>query len=473
MTLRPTQANTFNLVQSGLSSNLARLLHAQEQVASGKRILRPSDDAAGTAEALSLRRRASEISTWRAALGRAQPVLASGAARVQEASELMSEARALVVQGMSGTLAQGDRDVIAVQLEHVYDQLLELSNTPQGDGYLFGGTGAGRPPFAVEGTGDGRRAVYQGSHASRTVLVGRDVRLDIDLPGERVFGGARYTGTSFSEVTGVRAGSDPSSGSGYARVLLRTDAVTGALGAGVALAAGGEHTLIGAHTLTVDAAAGTVQLGSGAPVAIPTPLPTALEVHDADGAQLVLDLSGWTGADFTGTLTGEGSIALNGGAYQALSLVETNLQLVDDARGQVVHVDTTQVTRAGEDVVAFQGATNVFDTLAGIAADLRNAGDLSPSQMRSRVEQRFGELVDGHERLLAAAGELGARHARLDQAELRLGDLAVQLEGLRSEVEDADLGKVVLDMTRAEQTLQVAQAAGARLLQQSLLNYLR
>jgi hypothetical protein len=39
-------------------------------------------------------------------------------------------------------------------------------------------------------------------------------------------------------------------------------------------------------------------------------------------------------------------------------------------------------------------------------------------------------------------------------------------------VEEADVTDVILDMTRTEQTLQLAQATGARLLQNTLLNYL-
>lgn len=429
--------------------------------------------AAGTAEVLSLRRRASEVSTWRAALGRAQPVLASGSSRLQDASALISEARSLILQGMNGTLAQSDREAIALQLDQLGEELFGLGNTKHGDRFLYGGTGTRQAPFVAVGTGPDRHVVYQGSQLPQTVLVGRDVRLEVDLPGDRVFGRTQFSGTRLSEVTGIAQGADQDSGSGFGRILLRTDNVTGALGAGVALANSGAHSILGAHALNIDAAAGTVQLGSGTPVTIETPPPASLEVADADGGKVVLDLSGWTGADFSGTLTGEGSVSFNGGAYEALSLTETNLQLVDNTRGQVVHVDTTQITRAGEDIVTFQGATNVFDVLSGIAADLRNEGGYTVEQMRSRVEMRFDELIKGHESMLIAAGELGARHARLDQADLRLGDLEVQLEGLRSEFEDADLGDAVLDMTRAEQTLQVAQASGARLLQQSLLNYLR
>ena len=56
MTLRPTQASIFSQVQRGLRWNLMKLIGAQEQAATGKRILRPSDDATGTAVVLSVRR---------------------------------------------------------------------------------------------------------------------------------------------------------------------------------------------------------------------------------------------------------------------------------------------------------------------------------------------------------------------------------------------------------------------------------
>jgi flagellin-like hook-associated protein FlgL len=39
-------------------------------------------------------------------------------------------------------------------------------------------------------------------------------------------------------------------------------------------------------------------------------------------------------------------------------------------------------------------------------------------------------------------------------------------------VEDADFAEVALDLQRSEQTLQLAQATGSRLMQQSLLRFL-
>ena len=183
-------------------------------------------------------------------------------------------------------------------------------------------------------------------------------------------------------------------------------------------------------------------------------------------------MTGWTGADFSGTVTGSGSVSIDGGTYQAVTLTETNLELVNPDSGAVVHLDTTGISRAGEELVTFEGAANLFDTLAGVVEDLRNEDGIATGEVVDRLNQRLGEFDRNHQNFLTALGQLGSRAARLDATASSLADTSVHLQGLVSSVEDADLAEVVLDLTRAEQTLQVAQATGARLLQQTLLNYL-
>ena len=99
---------------------------------------------------------------------------------------------------------------------------------------------------------------------------------------------------------------------------------------------------------------------------------------------------------------------------------------------------------------------------------------LSRRQTRiDRLGNRLTEFDRNFDNLQISNGHLGARIERLELTEARLTDLDLNLQGLQSEVEDTDLADAVLKMTRAEQTLEVAQATGARLIQQSLLNYLR
>lgn len=471
MTLRPTQASTFSLVQSGLRLNMARLVRAQEQVATGKRILRPSDDAAGTSISQSFLRQIAQVDSWLESVSGASTRLSAASSRLQDASGILTEARSIATASMNGTLSSADRLGYASQLEQMAVNLMEIGNSSFGERYLFSGTSTTTKPFEIVDTPDGKRVVYHGDEGRSTALVGRDVEIDTSLPGSEIFASSDPTGTEYAGLTGAKSGTSADMGSGYETLHVRTVAVTGLPQEGIA--ATGDATIIGDHALTVDAAAGTIQLGSGPVLSIPTPLPEAFEVRDADGSTLELDLTGWTGVGFAGMATGAGEVSLDGSTWITFTGLETDLQLVDDASGAVVHVDMTGVTRAGEETVLFEGTTNVIETLLGMADDLRNDQDLEPAALLDTMSLRLDELTSGQDRLLVALGDLGSRQSRLDRADQRLGDLRIQLQGLESEVTDADLSEVVLDMSRAEQTLQVAQATGSRLLQQSLLNYLR
>ena len=56
MSIRPTQQATFTQIQRGLLANFSALVRSQEQISSGKRIVRPSDDPVGASQALAFRR---------------------------------------------------------------------------------------------------------------------------------------------------------------------------------------------------------------------------------------------------------------------------------------------------------------------------------------------------------------------------------------------------------------------------------
>jgi flagellin-like hook-associated protein FlgL len=473
MQLRPTQASMYGLVRRGLTSNTMKLVRAQEQTATGRRILRPSDDAAGTSVAMSLRRQIGSLETFVAATSSARPQVDQAAARLEDASGLMTEARELIIQGMNGSLGDGDREQLATQLELIYGRLLDVANSQSGDRYLFAGTNTNTRPFEVTEIGGERRVVYHGNKDGQRVLIGRETTLEVSANGDDIFARAEYSETIFGDITGIKSGAGGDSGYGYEMLHVRQDGTLGATSEGVQLANLGTDTLIGDRALVVDAAARTVQLGAGVPMAIPVPAPSNMRVVDEHGAEVRLDMSGWTGAGMTTTLTGAASLSLDGIDYTPVTLTETSLQLVNGSTGSVIHVDTTELVRAGHEQTTFAGTPNLFDTLQGIVADLRNGEGVNRNVMIDRVGVRLREFDRSQSDLLLGLGQLGATSKRIQTSEERLLDLRVELQGLVSNVEDADFSLTALDLTRAEQTLQLAQATGSRVIQQSFLNFLR
>jgi flagellin-like hook-associated protein FlgL len=245
----------------------------------------------------------------------------------------------------------------------------------------------------------------------------------------------------------------------------------------VALASGGlQDTLVGDRVLTIDAAAGTVQLGTGTPVAIPSASNAAVTnygVADENGAVVYLDFTGFDSTSSTVTLTGEASISLDQTNWTALDLNLTDLELSDPETGTILHLDTRRVVRATSELYNFDGGVNAFDAIQGMIEDLENIHDLTTPELQARLTSRLSDLDRNFENVQSAQGTLGSRAQRLESGAERLSDFEITLRGLVSDREDADLASVILEMTKAEQTLQVAQASGTRLLQTTLLDYLR
>ena len=139
----------------------------------------------------------------------------------------------------------------------------------------------------------------------------------------------------------------------------------------------------------------------------------------------------------------------------------------------MLHVDATQVHRAGVELVRFDGAANVFDAMLGAIHDLENGHDLRVSEMSARLEMRLGEIDRNHENVLRGVAVLGSRLARIETGLGRLDGMTTEISTHLSGVEDADLASVVMDASQAEQSMQLAQMAGSRLMQNTLLNFLR
>ena len=118
--------------QSQLAKEIAR---AQAEIVTGKRILAPSDDAAGYARVNELERAEGKEQTWlrnidtaSALAARSDTVLTSAASGIDRAKELM-------LRAASGTYSASDRAVIANELRAIADEVAALreSRDPRGE----------------------------------------------------------------------------------------------------------------------------------------------------------------------------------------------------------------------------------------------------------------------------------------------------------------------------------------------------
>ncbi|QNE15639.1 flagellar hook-associated protein FlgL [Pseudarthrobacter sp. NBSH8] len=129
-------------------------------------------------------------------------------------------------------------------------------------------------------------------------------------------------------------------------------------------------------------------------------------------------------------------------------------------------VDAGQTVRVDADGGAIfgDGADSVFALVSNVVADIR-AGS-NPVSRLGAVDQRIKTVINGR-------AEVGIRQTQLLQAQEALDGAKVTLEAQRSAIEDADIGRVVLDLKLQETNYQVALAVTAKVLQPTLMDFLR
>jgi len=125
---------------------------------------------------------------------------------------------------------------------------------------------------------------------------------------------------------------------------------------------------------------------------------------------------------------------------------------------------TVRVDADGEKIFG-SGSGSVFDAIKSVADSLRGGTAPSESQL-DNVETRFNSIVDGR-------AEVGTRQALLERAGVVNTELEATLDAQRTGIEKADLGSVIMDLKLQETNYQVALAATARVLQPTLMDFLR
>jgi flagellar hook-associated protein 3 FlgL len=89
------------------------------------------------------------------------------------------------------------------------------------------------------------------------------------------------------------------------------------------------------------------------------------------------------------------------------------------------------------------------------------------------LETRLEEFNRAQDQLLVSTARLGTVQKRLDQTESKLEDISVQMQQVVSDNIDADFAEVMVNLNSQTNAYQAALNASARVIQPSLLDYIR
>ena len=120
-------------------------------------------------------------------------------------------------------------------------------------------------------------------------------------------------------------------------------------------------------------------------------------------------------------------------------------------------IDANQTVRVDADGGAIfgDGAGSVFALVSNVVADIRSGANVSA---------RLPAIADRINTVIAGRTEVGERQAKILSAQDTNDGMKLTLDAQRSGIEDADIGKVVLDLKLQETNYQVALAVTAKTL---------
>jgi flagellar hook-associated protein 3 FlgL len=180
--MRVTDGSANLASLTGMQNAASRLAAVQAQLSSGRLIQRPSDNPAGTGQALALRSDIKRTTQYATNSSDAVAWMSTADTAYTQIVNLTQKARTLVVQGLNtgGTSQQG-QDALADQIDGLRESLISLANTQYNGRPVFGGTTSGPAAYDASGTYVGDSGVV-----ARTVAPGSTVQ--INQTGPQVFG---------------------------------------------------------------------------------------------------------------------------------------------------------------------------------------------------------------------------------------------------------------------------------------------
>lgn len=138
----------YNQNISSMNRQQTEFMKISQQIASGKRIVNISDDPQAMTQAISIGQSKSVTGQFSEARVGVRNALSQEESVLNNVGDMYSRAKTLLVQASSDTLSDADKTAVASELRGIYEALIGLGNTRDGNGrFLFGGHQDDSAPF--------------------------------------------------------------------------------------------------------------------------------------------------------------------------------------------------------------------------------------------------------------------------------------------------------------------------------------
>jgi flagellar hook-associated protein 3 FlgL len=187
MPLRVTPGMMHTQLTRNLNRTLTDMAKLQEQMTTGRKINRASDDPVGITYALRYRRELTGNVQYQKNIDMALSWLDFNDTVLQQAQDVLKRLKELSVQGANGTNPDVALSNIADEVKQLKDQIVDIANSTLNGKYVFNGEKTDVIPYDPTVSPFDPSAIQTDTGAIY-YMVGVGVKLQINLSGSDVFG---------------------------------------------------------------------------------------------------------------------------------------------------------------------------------------------------------------------------------------------------------------------------------------------
>jgi flagellar hook-associated protein 3 FlgL len=185
MSMKVSTSMFFDKASSMLSNVQGSLAKTQEQLSTGKQIIKPSDVPEKAAVVTRIESELARQTSYQNSLKMVDIRLKSEETALTNSSDVMYRMKELAMQAANDTLSAADRQTVSLEMSQLRDQMLSLANSQDSNGnYLFAGSRVTQMPFSPDAKG---MVMYQGDQNRMIVGVGDNRRMNLNMAGTDAF----------------------------------------------------------------------------------------------------------------------------------------------------------------------------------------------------------------------------------------------------------------------------------------------
>ncbi|MEP6572295.1 MAG: flagellar hook-associated protein FlgL [Gemmatimonadota bacterium] len=194
-----------------LQRNLQAMTTVQQQISSGKRFERISEDPLGGTQVMGVDQALKGIAQYRRNSSTARARNDTEESVLNQVTDLLTRSKELALQEGTATATTATHQAAAAEVDSIIQQVIALGNTQIGTEHIFGGNQTGATPFDPTGTylGDdgvrqaevGQGYLLQTNHTGRQLLVNSGVLQSLqDLKTQLTSGTTSSIGSTASGI---------------------------------------------------------------------------------------------------------------------------------------------------------------------------------------------------------------------------------------------------------------------------------